>query len=134
VRTQGDGGPAVNASSVAVDAAGNLYLPVGVARIRKVMAGALAVRLSQSSVDLQGGGTQQVDVATNVGEPFPYLVAVRTDDGANWLSTSRVTGQTGEPLKVSANAGGLAAGVYHGTVTVKAVEAVADLRVTLTVR
>ena len=140
----GDGGPALKAnlggnsgwspSSVAVDAAGSLYLPVGVARIRKVMAAPLAVRLSQSSVDLQGGAAQPVDVATNVGEPFPYLVAVRTDDGGKWLSTSRVTGQTGEPLKVSANAGGLAAGVYRGTVTVKIGEAAADLRVTLTMR
>lgn len=148
-REYGDGGSPLAASlagssyytpaSVAFDSAGNLFIPQsGANRIREVTATPLVLKLSRDRVDVQGSvpRAQTVGVTTNFGEPFPYLVRIRTGDGGGWLSANRTSGLTGEALTVTADPTGLAAGVYHGSVTVVLVlpdGLQVDLPVTLTV-
>ena len=126
----GDGGPPLLASlksanyyspaSVAFDAAGDMFLPQsGANRIREVMPGLVTALLSRDRVDFQGASpaAQSIRVATNVAEPLPFAVQVKSGGGA-WLSANRVTGQTGDWLTVSVNPAGLSAGVYSGTIQI----------------
>ena len=143
----GDGGSPLLASlqsggyyspaSVALDAFGNMFLPQsGANRIREVIPGPLTVRLSPGRIDFQGASLkiQSIQVSTNVAEPLPFRVQVKSN-GA-WLSTNRVTGQTGDMLALSADPTGLAPGVYSATVqiSVAAGATVASFPVTLTVQ
>lgn len=145
--TLGDGGPAMLANleganyyspdSVAFDAFGNMFLPqAGLNRIRVVMANPLALRLPVDHVNFQGGGlqSQTIQISTNVVEPLPFQAKVTVTGGA-WLSTNRVTGQTGDLLMLTANSSGLAPGTYSGTVqiSVPAGPATGTIPVTLTV-
>jgi hypothetical protein len=141
----GDGGPPLLASlqgsdyyspsSVAFDAHGGMFLPLG-PRIREVMPGLVTARLSKDRIDFQGAAppAQSIRVATNVAEPLPFAAQVKS--GGAWLSTNRPTGQTGDLLTVSANPTGLAPGVYSGTIqiSIPGGPTGATLPVTLTVQ
>jgi hypothetical protein len=114
-----------------------MFLPQsGANRIREVIPGPLTVRLSPGRIDFQGASLkiQSIQVSTNVAEPLPFRVQVKSN-GA-WLSTNRVTGQTGDMLALSADPTGLAPGVYSATVqiSVAAGATVASFPVTLTVQ
>ena len=140
----GDGGPPLLANlqgsnyfspaSVAFDAYGDMFLPSG-SRVREVMPALVTAQLSKDRIDFQGASpaAQTIRVATNVAEPLPFAVQVKSTGGA-WLSTNRVTGQTGDWLTVSANPAGLAPGVYLGTIQVSVPDAATGttLPVTLT--
>jgi sugar lactone lactonase YvrE len=143
----GDGGPALLASlrspnyfspsSVAFDALGDMFLPQGGAnRIREVIPGQVKVQFSLDHVDFQGPGThvQAVQVSTNIAEPLVFQAQVK--NGGTWLTSNRVTGQTGDLLTLTANPSGLAPGVYSATVqiTVPGGPIGASLPVTLTVK
>jgi hypothetical protein len=122
---------------VAIDAAGNFFIPQG-NRIREVVAGSLAVRLSMGRIDFQGPAPQAqgVLVTTNVAEPLPFQ-AQATSSGGTWLKTNRSTGQTGDTLTVSANPNGLAPGVYTGSIEISmpgTTAAPVSLPVSLTVK
>jgi hypothetical protein len=140
----GDGGPPLLASlqgsdyytpsSVAFDAHGEMFLPLG-PRIREVIPGLVTARLSEDRIDFQGASppAQSIRVATNVAEPMPFAAQVKS--GGAWLSTNRPTGQTGDLLTVSANPAGLAPGVYSATIQISIPGGAtgATLPVTLTV-
>ena len=123
----GDGGPPLLAnlqgnyyyapSSVAFDATGDMFIPSGT-RIREVIPGLVTAQLSKDRIDFQGASpsAQSIRVATNVAEPMPFGVQVKS--GGAWLSTNRPTGQTGDLLTVSANPAGLAPGVYSGSIQI----------------
>ncbi len=128
--TIGDGGPALQASlvggqgwlpgTVIFDPAGSLYLTEpGLNYIRELTTKPYALTAIPASIDVSGSTvqTQTVALSANFAEPFPYAVRVSTADGANWLSANRVTGVTGESLKVRIDSTGLAKGCYHGTVS-----------------
>jgi sugar lactone lactonase YvrE len=141
----GDGGPPLLAnlqgnyyyapSSVAFDATGDMFIPSGT-RIREVIPGLVTAQLSKDRIDFQGASpsAQSIRVATNVAEPMPFGVQVKS--GGAWLSTNRPTGQTGDLLTLSANPAGLAPGVYSGTIQVSIPGGAvgATLPVTLTVQ
>jgi sugar lactone lactonase YvrE len=141
----GDGGSPLLASlqngtyfspaSVAIDASGNMFLPQsGANRIREVIPGPLTIHLSKDRIDFQSAQPQpqSIQVATNIPEPLPFQV--KTSGGA-WLSTNRVTGQTGDTLTLSANPKGLAPGIYSATVQITGPGgAAATLPVILTVQ
>lgn len=129
-------GVSYSPSSVAIDAAGNLFIPQST-RIREVVPGAIAVQLSKDRIDFQSPATQSqsVQVTTTVAQPLPFSVQIKTT-GA-WLTANRVTGQTNDLVTFSANPAGLATGVYTATVqlTVPGTTATpAVLPVTLTVK
>jgi len=112
-----------------------MFLPQsGANRIREVIPGPLTVRLSKDRIDFQSAQPQPqiVQVSTNIAEPLPFQVK---STGGAWLSTNRVTGQTGDTLTLSANPKGLATGTYSATVQITAPGgASATLPVTLTVQ
>lgn len=69
----------------------------------------------------------------------PYQASATTSDGANWLSVSPATGTTSAqepaPTSISVNPTGLAAGIYHGTVSYSlAAAAVPAVNVTFIVK
>jgi hypothetical protein len=145
----GDGGPPLQASlqgsnyfsppSVALDGLGNMFLPQsGANRIREIIPGPLAVRLSKDRLDFAAGSTQTqtMQVSTNVAEPLPFGVRVSGSGNTAWLGVNRVAGQTGDTLAVSANPAGLAPGVYSATlsISVPSGAAAASMPVTLTVK
>jgi sugar lactone lactonase YvrE len=138
----GDGGSAMAANistpMVSIDAAGNFFFAqYATTRIREITKTPVILKPSADHLDLQGTQTQTLGVATNFAEPFTYTVQVKTSDGGAWLSTNRPSGQTPEPLKVSANPAGLVAGTYHGTITLTILLPVPqsmDLPVSLTVK
>src|SRR5258708_31699094 len=127
----GDAGPALQASlaggqgfspeTVAFDPAGNLFLAEpGLNYIRKVTKTAYQVTVLPGDIIVSGSTAQSqtLTVKGNFDEPFPYAVRVSVADGGSWLSANRVTGFTGESIKVSINPAGLARGTYQGTVLV----------------
>jgi sugar lactone lactonase YvrE len=127
----GDAGPASEASlvggqgfspeTVAFDPAGNLYIAEpGLNLIRKVTSTAYKVQVLPADIIVSSSTpqSQTLTVSANFDEPFPYAVQVSTADGGSWLSANRVTGFTGESIKVSINPAGLARGSYQGTVLV----------------
>jgi hypothetical protein len=128
------GGSYYSPASVAIDAAGNMLLPQS-ARIREVFPGPLKVALSQARVDFQSASpkSQSIQVLTNIAEPLPFGVQVKSNGGA-WLTANRVTGQTGDLLTLSVNTAGLASGVYTASVqiSVPVGAASASVAVTLT--
>jgi hypothetical protein len=98
----------------------------------------VTAQLSRDRIDFQGASPapQSIRVATNVAEPLPFAVQVKSG-GSPWLSTNRVTGQTGDSLTVSANPAGLTSGVYSGTIQISipgGATVGATLPVTLTVQ
>jgi sugar lactone lactonase YvrE len=123
----GDGGPPLLAnlqgsgyyapSSIAFDANGDMFIPSGT-RIREVIPGLVTAQLSKDRIDFQGASppAQSILVATNIAEPIPFAVQVK--NAGTWLSTNRPTGQTGDLLTVSANATGLAPGIYSATIQI----------------
>ena len=127
----GDGGPALQANltggqgwspeAVAFDPAGNMYIPEpGLNFIRKVTTTPYKLQVSPDHIDVPESikQSQTIAVSANFAEPFPYAVRVSTADGASWLSANRVTGMTGESIKVNVDPAGLPRGSYHGTVSV----------------
>ena len=112
-----------------------MFIPSGT-RIREVIPGLVTAQLSKDRIDFQGASpsAQSIRVATNVAEPMPFGVQVKS--GGAWLSTNRPTGQTGDLLTLSANPAGLAPGVYSGTIQVSIPGGAvgATLPVTLTVQ
>jgi sugar lactone lactonase YvrE len=140
--TLGDGGPALaarmNPPTVAVDAAGNLFLPQGTSsRVREITATPVTLKLSSNTIALQATQSQSLGVFTNYAEPFPYTVHLKTADGGNWLRANRTSGQTGEALQVFADPAGLTQGIYRGTATITLwlpTPQQADIAVTLTVK
>jgi sugar lactone lactonase YvrE len=127
----GDAGPALQASlaggegfspeTVAFDPAGNLYIAEpGFNLIREVTKAAYKVQVLPTDIIVSGSTVQSqtLTVSANFDEPFPYAVQVTTADGGSWLSANRVTGLTGESIKVGVNPAGLARGSYQGTVLV----------------
>ena len=124
----GDGGPALaaglNANSPGTptfDSKGNMVIPEpGIDRLREVTSTPyqLTVSMYDPTTTASPPQTWQIATSANFPEPFPYAVRVTTDNGGSWLSVNRVTGLVGEPITVSVNNAGLAAGTYHGTVLV----------------
>ncbi len=138
----GDGGPALSASlfgynyfspgAVAIDAAGNLFIPqAGANRIREVPLSAVTLKLSADSIDWTGPQSQAIDVSPSLGGPLAYLVRIPAD--ASWLTANRASGRTGEPFTLTADTTALAPGIYKTTVTVAipAVNLQATLPITL---
>ena len=78
------------------------------------------LQVSPAQIDMSGSTaqTQIVAVSANFAEPFPYSVQVTASGGTSWLSANRVTGLTGESIKVGVNPAGLAPGTYHGIVSI----------------
>jgi sugar lactone lactonase YvrE len=127
----GDGGPALEASlsggegwspgPVAFDPAGNLYFPEpGDNLIREVTRTPYELQVSPAQIDMSGSTaqTRMIAVSANFAEPFPYSVQVSANGGTSWLTANRVTGLTGESIKVSINPAGLAPGTYQGIVSI----------------
>jgi sugar lactone lactonase YvrE len=127
----GDAGPALEASlaggqgfspeTVGFDPAGNMYIAEpGLNVIRKVIGTAYKAAVLPGDIIVSGSTAQSqtLTVSGNFDEPFPYAVRVSTADGGSWLTANRVTGLTGESIKVSINPAGLARGSYQGTVLV----------------
>ena len=121
----GDGGPALQASlvggqgwspsAVTFDPAGILYLAEpGRNIVREVTSTPYVLQVFPAQID---SANTTLAVAGNFAEPFPYQVRISTADGGAWLSVNRVTGLTGESVKVTVQPG-LPAGVYRGTVDV----------------
>jgi sugar lactone lactonase YvrE len=110
------GGIYFSPSSVALDASGDIFLPTNT-RVREITAAPLRVQLSLDHIDFQGSSAKTVEVLTNVAEPLPFGLSV-TGRGSTWLSTNRVTGQTGDMVTLVANPSGLAPGVYTATVQI----------------
>lgn len=78
-------------------------------------------------------------VYASTAASVPYQASATTSDGANWLSVSPATGTTSaqQPAQtsISVNPTGLAAGIYHGTVSYSlAAAAVPAVNVTLIVK
>ena len=88
--------------------------------IREVTTTPYELQVSPAQIDMSGSTaqTQIVAVSANFAEPFPYSVQVSASGGTSWLSANRVTGLTGESIKVSVNPAGLAPGTYHGIVSI----------------
>lgn len=127
----GDGGPALEANlmggegfspgPVGFDPAGNLYFPEpGDNLIREVTPTPYELQVSPAQIQVSGSTaqTQSIAVSANFAEPFPYSVQVSTGGGSSWLSANRVTGLTGESIKVSIDPAGLASGSYQGVVSI----------------
>ena len=141
-KLSGDGGPALSASlfgynyfspgAVAIDAAGNLFIPqAGANRIREVPLSAVTLKRSADSIDWTGPQSQAIDVSPSLGGPLAYLVRIPADAG--WLTANRASGRTGEPFTLTADTTALAPGIYKTTVTVAipAVNLQATLPITL---
>ncbi len=123
----GDGGPALQASlvggtgfsplAVTFDPAGTMYIPEpGLNIIREVTGTPFALSANPAGPIFE---SKTIRISrTNVAEPFPYAVRASTRDGGSWLSVNRVTGLTGESIKVNVNTAGLPGGYYYGTVAV----------------
>jgi sugar lactone lactonase YvrE len=127
----GDGGPSLDAGlngggaggagSPTFDAQGNMVIPeTGIDRIREVTATPYQLLVLPGSITANGSQPQTFRITTsaNFPEPLPNAVRVSTDDGGSWLSVNRVTGLVGEPITVTVNPAGLAAGSYHGTIAI----------------
>jgi sugar lactone lactonase YvrE len=125
--TAGDGGPVLKASlngegapspgAVAVDAAGNLYIPQALAsRLREVPVTEMVMKLSTNAINWTGAQSQTIQVTTNFAVPMPYLVRLESDGG--WLTANRSSGRTGEALLLTGDPTGLTPGVHHGKVTI----------------
>lgn len=88
------------------------------------VSGSPVLTLSQpsSTFAYQTGGSAPVSQSQTLsvgssGTALTFLVTAQTSSGLNWLSVSTSTGTTPTQLTVTANATGLAAGTYTGTVT-----------------
>ncbi|HWC98638.1 MAG TPA: IPT/TIG domain-containing protein [Candidatus Sulfopaludibacter sp.] len=127
----GDGGPAtsgvlVTVSSVAVDAAGNVYIgDPGADLVRKVSSGAAASPITASPSTLSfsvnvgaAAPPSQMVVIISPGSSLTFTAAASTTSGAGWLSVSPTSGNANNTLTISVNPAGLAAGVYNGTITI----------------
>ncbi|MCU1233779.1 MAG: repeat containing protein [Candidatus Solibacter sp.] len=145
-QSAGDAGPSLNASlaggpffspgSVAVDAAGNVFIAqAGANRIREIPVTPMVLKLSQDAIEWAGRQSQAVGVALNIGGPIPYLVSIPVE--ASWLTANRAAGRTGEPVTLMGDPTGLAPGVYKATVTIRVLSTPAleaSIAVTLTVK
>jgi uncharacterized protein (TIGR03437 family) len=130
----GDGGPATAAElnspyAIDIDLAGNLYIADGNGRIRLIRNGPPPVfSLSQTGLTLtvlQGGGAplpQTITVLNSGAGALNWTASASTTTGQSWLSVSPARGTSsstaGQPLSISANPTGLAAGAYYGLVQV----------------
>jgi sugar lactone lactonase YvrE len=116
-----NGGGAGGPSAPTFDAEGNMvFSQTGIDRIREVTTTPYQLSVSPGSISANGSQPQTSHIMTsaNFPEPFPNAVRVSTDDGGSWLSVNRVTGLVGEPIMVTVNPAGLAAGSYHGTIAI----------------
>jgi uncharacterized protein (TIGR03437 family) len=141
-QTGGDGELSKDASmglvsSLATDAAGNVYLVDG-KRIRIVEAVAPVLTISPVSLNFTSTGATNQSITVSNGAAsgtMNWAAIATTNSGGDWLtvtpaSGSSVAGKPGAALNVSIQATGLAAGDYYGEVqitspsTVNAVEIV----------
>ena len=126
----GDGGPALQAGlaggqgfspqAATFDPAGNMYLPeAGLNIIREVTSASYTLPVFDP-LPVTGTTPQTITVnlPSNFAEEFPYSVKVSTGNNGAWLSVNRVSGVTGEPIKITVNGTGLVPGTYTGAVTV----------------
>ena len=95
---------------------------------------------SLAPVSFQIGGAnpaaQTVTVSIPGGGSAAFNATASTTTGGSWLSASPGSGTTGQPVTVSINPAGLAAGAYQGTVTITvagATNSPVTLPITLTV-
>jgi len=142
----GDGGPPLSATfrspyGVVVDALGKVYIAdTGNERIRMVQRPPATFGISTSSVILTTSGSGSVppaEIRLNGSiAGLNFTSAVTTAGGGGWLSASPSRGNLPAALQVTANAAGLAAGQYTGTITVNvplATPATRQINVTLSV-
>ncbi len=81
--------------------------------------------------------SQILVVSNNGGGPLPFTVEATTVSGGAWLTATptqgNVTPRTQQPLTVSADPSGLAAGTYSGTITLRAGTRTVAIPVTMTI-
>lgn len=86
------------------------------------------------TIGLAAPASQNVTVSSS-GTALPFTVAVKTKDGANWLTVAPTSGTTGTAgasiLAVSVSPASLAAGNYMGTITITSPNAVTPASVTV---
>jgi len=122
----GDGGLAANAfigalGDLVIDSSRNLYL-VSAKRIRKIVptgdgfiASPISLSFSYNTGD-SNPSHQSVTVSSSGAAALLFTTSVTTASGGNWLSVNLPGGVTPSILTVSANAAGLGAGTYQGTI------------------
>lgn len=73
-----------------------------------------AISLSKSSISFNGSGSSSFNISNSGDGTLNWSVS----DNKSWLSVSPSSGQNSGTVTVTANASGLSAGTYNGTVTV----------------
>ncbi len=86
-------------------------------------AGSATLVLGTNSVSLSASSSTSLQASaivgiTSSGAAMNFTTAVSAPSGGNWLSVSSSSNVTPATLTVSANASGMAAGAYSGTITV----------------
>ena len=124
----GDGDDATKATlnfpeGIAVAANGDVYIAdSGNNRIRPVLKSSPSISANPASISFQAlsgdsiSSPQSILVNGTVGG-VPFVDTPTTSDGAPWLLSSPPAGSTPGAIEVSVDPSKLAAGTYHGTVT-----------------
>ena len=121
----GDGGPATNAalaypSSVALDAAGNLYITDTFnKRIRAVLAAVPSVSVSPQQLifSAASGGAPTAPQTLSLTSPVDGL-SFSVSGGASWLQVNPASGASPRLIQVTADPTGLAPSTYQATITI----------------
>ena len=121
----GDGGLATNAalaypSSVALDAAGNLYITDTFnKRIRAVLAGVPSVSVSPQQLifSAASGGAPTAPQTLSLTSPVDGL-SFSVSSGASWLQVNPASGASPRLIQVTADPTGLAPSTYQATITI----------------
>src|SRR5579863_5954487 len=78
------------------------------------------VNVSSASLTLAAPGNTQAALSiTSSGDPLAFLATATNGTGPTWLSAASSNGITPAQVTVTANASGLAPGVYNGQITIR---------------